>query len=93
MKFAIDLIPNTNSISLPFYRMALAELKELKTQLQDLVNKDFVQPSMLPWGAPILFVKKKYGIIRLCIDYYQFNKVIICNKYLLPRIDSLFNYV
>ena len=57
--------------------MAPAELKELKTQLQDLVNKSFIQPSVSPWGAPILFVKKKDRTLRLCIDYRQLNKVTI----------------
>ena len=67
------------------------ELKELKTQLQDLVDKGFIHPSVSPWGAPVLFVKKKDGTMRLCIDYRQLNKVTIKNRYPLPRIDDLFD--
>ena len=73
------------------YRMAPAELKELKTQLQELVDRGFIRPSISPWGAPVLFVKKKDGTWRLCIDYMQLNKVTIHNKYPLPRIDDLFD--
>ena len=71
--------------------MALTELKELKIQLQELLDKDFVCPSFSPWGAPVLFVKKKDGTMRLCIDYRELNKVTIKNKYPLPRIDDLFD--
>ena len=71
--------------------MAPAELKELKAQLQELVDKGFVRPSVSPWGAPVLFVKKKDGSLRLCIDYRQLNKVTIRNKYPLPRIYDLFD--
>lgn len=71
--------------------MAPVKLKELKVQLQDLVDKGFIRPSTSPWGAPILFVKKKDGMMRLCIDYRQLNKVTIRNKYHLPRIDDLFD--
>ena len=76
---------------MPPYRMTLAELKELNTQLQDLVDKGFIRPSVSPWGAPVLFVKKKYGTIQLCIDYRQLNKITIKNKYPLPRINDLFD--
>ena len=71
--------------------MALVELKELKTQLQDLVDKGFIRPSVSPWGAPVCFVRKKDGTMRFCIDYWQLNKVTIKNKYPLPRIDDLFD--
>ena len=71
--------------------MAPTELKELKTQLQDLVDKGFIRPSVSPWGAPVLFVKKNDGTMRLCIDYRQLNKVTIKNKYPLPKIDDLFD--
>ena len=71
--------------------MALAELRELYFQLQELLGKDFIRPSASPWGAPVLFVKKKDGSFRMCIDYRQLNKVTIKNKYPLPRIDDLFD--
>ena len=67
------------------------ELKELKLQLQELLEKGFIHLSVSPWGAPMLFVKKKYGTLRLCIDYKQLNNLTIKNKYLLPRIDDLFD--
>ena len=89
--FPIDLVPGTAPISLPPYRMAPAELKELKAQLQELVDGGFTRPSISPWGVPVLFVKKKDGTWRLCIDYRQLNKVTIRNKYPLPRIDDLFD--
>ena len=89
--FPIDLVPGTAPISLPPYRMAPAELKELKAQLQELVDGGFIRLSISPWGAPVLFVKKKDGTWRLCVDYRQLNKVTIHNKYPLPRIDDLFD--
>ncbi|XP_065854728.1 uncharacterized protein [Euphorbia lathyris] len=89
--FCVDLAPETRPISMPPYRMAPAELKELKEQLQDLLDKGFIRPSVSPWGAPVLFMKKKDGSMRLCIDYRQLNKVTIRNKYPLPRIDDLFD--
>ena len=89
--FPIDLVSGIAPISLPPYRMAPAELKELKTQLQELVHGGFIRPSISPWGAPVLFVKKKDGTWRLCINYRQLNKVTIRNKYPLPRIDDLFD--
>nr|XP_012466402.1 unnamed protein product [Gossypium raimondii] len=91
VEFSIDLIPGTTPISIASYRMAPTELKELKTQLQELVDRGFVRPSHSPWGALVLFVKKKDGSLRLCIDYRQLNKVTIKNKYPLPRIDDLFD--
>ncbi|KAL0403807.1 UNVERIFIED_CONTAM: Transposon Ty3-I Gag-Pol polyprotein [Sesamum radiatum] len=71
--------------------MALAELRELKKQLQELMDKKLIRPSVSPWGAPVLFVKKKDGSLRLCIDYRELNKLTIKNKYPLPRIDDLFD--
>ena len=87
--FPIDLVPGTAAISLPTYRMAPVELKKLKTQLQELVNRGFIWPSISPWRVPMLFVKKKDGTWRLCIDYRQLNKVTIRNKYPLPRVDDI----
>ncbi|KAL0540096.1 hypothetical protein IC582_024325 [Cucumis melo] len=89
--FAIELEPGTASISRAPYRMAPAELKELKVQLQELLDKGFIRPSVSPWGAPLLFVKKKDGSMRLCIDYRELNKVTVKNRYPLPRIDDLFD--
>ena len=91
IKFKIELAPGTGLISKTPYRMAPTELKELHEQLQELVNKGFICPSHSPWGAPVLFVKKKDGTMRLCIDYRELNKVTIRNKYPLPRIDDLFD--
>ncbi|XP_070677827.1 uncharacterized protein [Malus domestica] len=91
VEFSIDLLPGTDPISLTPYRMAPAELRELKIQLQELLDKGFIQPSSSPWGAPVLFVKKKDGTLRLCIDYRQLNRVTIKNRYPLPRIDDLFD--
>ena len=89
--FGIDLEPGTVPISKAPYRMAPAELRELKEQLQELLDKGFIRPSVSPWGALVLFVKKKDGSMRLCIDYRELNKVTIKNKYPLPRIDDLFD--
>ncbi|KAA3473697.1 DNA/RNA polymerases superfamily protein [Gossypium australe] len=91
VEFGIELIPGAARISIAPYRMAPIELKELKAQLQELTDKGFARPSFSPWGAPILFVKKKDGTMRMCIDYRQLNKVTIKNKYPLPRIDDLFD--
>ena len=71
--------------------MAATEMKELKEQLQDLLDKGFIRPSTSPWGAPVLFVKKKDGTLRLSIDYRELNKVTTKNKFPLPRIDDLFD--
>ena len=71
--------------------MAPVELRELKLQLQDMLDKGFVRPSVSPRGAPILFVKKKDGSLRLCINYRELNKVTMKNKCPLPRIDDLFD--
>ncbi|KAG8500968.1 hypothetical protein CXB51_003067 [Gossypium anomalum] len=91
VEFAIEVYPGTNPVSIPSYRMSPTKLKELKVQLQDLLERGFIRPSTSLWGALVLFVKKKDGSMRLCIDYRQLNKVTIKNKYLLPRIDDLFD--
>ena len=87
--FTIELEPGTKPISKAPYRMAPAEMAELKKQLDELMEKGFVRPSSSPWGAPVLFVKKKDGSFRLCIDYRGINRVTVKNKYPLPRIDEL----
>ncbi|XP_073121898.1 uncharacterized protein [Henckelia pumila] len=89
--FSIELVPGTLPISKAPYRMAPLELKELKDQLEDLLNKGYIRPSVSPWGAPVLFVRKKDGSMRLCIDYRQLNQVTVKNRYPLPRIDDLFD--
>ncbi|KAA3484533.1 DNA/RNA polymerases superfamily protein [Gossypium australe] len=91
VEFGIELVSGTAPISVAPYRMAPLELKELKVQLKELMDKGFVRPSYSSWGSPMLFVKKKDGSMRLCIDYRQLNKVTVKNKYHLPRIDDLFD--
>ncbi|KAL2237397.1 UNVERIFIED_CONTAM: Transposon Ty3-I Gag-Pol polyprotein [Sesamum indicum] len=84
-----DTIPGAAPISIAPYRMAPSELKELKKQLEELLDKRFIRPSISPWEALVLFVKKKDGSMRLCVDYRQLNRITIKNKYPLPRIDDL----
>ena len=91
IELEIELLPGIAPISKAPYEMAPVELKELKQQLQELLDKKFIHPSYSPWGAPVLFVKKKDGSMRMCIDYRELNKVTMKNKYLLPRIDDLFD--
>jgi hypothetical protein len=88
IEFSIDLVPSTKPIQKAPYRMAPTELKKLKEQLRELIDKGFIRPSVSPWGAPVLFVKKKDGSMRLCIDYQELNRVTIRNKYPLPRIND-----
>ena len=71
--------------------MNILELNELKSKLKELIDKKYIRPSMSPWGAPVIFVKKKDETLRLCIDYRQLNKMPIKNRYPLPRIDDLFD--
>ncbi|GKD42780.1 hypothetical protein Tco_1267425 [Tanacetum coccineum] len=87
----IDLIPGDAPIARAPYRFASSEMKELSEQLQELSDKGFIRPSISPWGAPVLFVKKKDGSFRMCIDYRELNKLTVKNHYLLPRIDDLFD--
>ncbi|XP_073046190.1 uncharacterized protein [Primulina eburnea] len=91
VEFEINLVPNAAPISKAPYRMAPAELKELKEQLQELLDKKQIRSNASPWGAPVLFVKKKDGSMRMCIDYRELNKITIKNKYPLPRIYDLFD--
>ncbi|KAL2237892.1 UNVERIFIED_CONTAM: Transposon Ty3-G Gag-Pol polyprotein [Sesamum indicum] len=87
--FVIETLPEVAPISIAPYRMAPMELQELKKQIEELLGKGFIRPSTSPWGAPVLFVKKKDGSMRLCVDYRQLNRVTVKNKYPLPRIDDL----
>jgi hypothetical protein len=89
--FSIDLVPGVSPVSKTPYIMSTPELKELQMQLEELMKKGYIRPSVSPWGAPILFVKKKDGTLRLCIDFRQLNKATVKNKYPLPRIDDLFD--
>ncbi|KAL8100391.1 hypothetical protein AgCh_032593 [Apium graveolens] len=91
IEFSIDLIPRAEPVLKVPYRMAPVEMKELAKQLQELLDKGVIRPSVSPWGAPALFVKKKDGSMRLYIDYRELNKLTIKNKYPLPRIDDLFD--
>ena len=89
--FFIDLVPGAEPVSIAPYRMAPAELKELRIQLDDLLAKEFIRPSTSPWAASVLFAKKADGSLRMCVDYRQLNRLTIKNKYPLPRIDDLFD--
>ena len=91
VEFSIKALLGTKPISLGTYRMAPMELRELKKQMEELLRKGFIRPSTSPWGAPVLFVKKKDGSLRLCVDYRRLNHVTIKNKYPLPRIEDLFD--
>jgi hypothetical protein len=91
VEFVIELKHGTAPISRRAYRMPPNELAELKAQLQELLEKDFIRPSSSPWGCPSLFVKKKDQTLRMCVDYCPLNEVTIKNKYLLTRIDILFD--
>ncbi|KAI3815748.1 hypothetical protein L1987_15429 [Smallanthus sonchifolius] len=91
VEFRIDLVPGATPVAKAPYRVAPSEMQELASQLQELSSKGFIRPSHSPWGAPVLFVKKKDGSLRMCIDYRELNKLTIKNRYLLPRIDDLFD--
>jgi hypothetical protein len=89
--FSINLMLGATPVSKNPYRMSTPELKELQIHLEELLNKGYICPSVSPWGAPVLFVKKKDGTLRFCIHFKQLNKVTMKNKYPLPRIDDLFD--
>ncbi|GJT74549.1 putative reverse transcriptase domain-containing protein [Tanacetum coccineum] len=91
VEFQIDLIPGATPVVRAPYRLAPSEMQELFDQLQELADRGFIRPSTSPWGAPVLFVKKKYGSFRMCIDYWELNKLTIKNRYPLPKIDDLFD--
>ncbi|CAI7758786.1 unnamed protein product, partial [Closterium sp. NIES-54] len=89
----IELIPGSTPPVRPIYKMSAVELKELKKQLEDLLAKEFIQPSSSPYASPVLFVRKKDGSLRMCVDYRGLNKITVKNRYPLPRIDELFEQV
>jgi hypothetical protein len=89
--FSINLMPGAAPVSKTPYRMSTLGLKELQMQLEDLLKKGYIHPSVSPWGAPFLFVKKKDGTTRLRIDFRQLSKATVKKKYSLPRIDDLFD--
>ncbi|KAJ9553660.1 hypothetical protein OSB04_017705 [Centaurea solstitialis] len=91
VEFQIDLVPGAAPVAKAPYRLAPIEMQELSNQLQELLDKQFIRPSSSPWGALVLFVKKKDGSFRMCIDYRELNKLTIKNRYPLPRIDYLFD--
>ena len=93
MDFTTELVPREVPNSKTPYRMNILELNELKLQLQELIDKHYVRPSVSPWGAQVLFVKKKDVTLRLCIDYRQLNKMTIKNRYPLPCIDDIFDQI
>ena len=91
LEFAIDLVPGTAPIHKKYYGMSSSELVELKKQLDEMLQKGYIRPSSSPSGSPAIFVDKKDGSLRMCVDYRQLNDVTIKNKYPLPRIDNLFD--
>jgi hypothetical protein len=91
VEFRMDLVPGAAPVAKAPYRLAPTEMQELSNQLQELLDKGFIRPSFSPWGAPVMFVKKKDGSFRMCIDYRVLNKLTIKNRYPLPRIDDLFD--
>jgi hypothetical protein len=84
-------MPGEAPVSKDPYRMSTPELKELQLQLKEILKKGYIQPSVSPWGVLVLFVKKKYGTLRFCINFRQLNKVSVKNKYSLLRIDDFFD--
>ncbi|GJY92270.1 putative reverse transcriptase domain-containing protein [Tanacetum coccineum] len=91
VEFQIDMIPGAAPVARAPYRLAPSEMKELSEQLKELSDKGFIRPSSSHWGASVLFVKKKDGSFRICIDYRELNKLTVKNRYPLPRIDDLFD--
>ncbi|GKC86339.1 putative reverse transcriptase domain-containing protein [Tanacetum coccineum] len=91
VEFKIELVPGAAPVARAPYRLVSTELKELSSQLKELSEKGFIRPSPSPWGAPVLFVKKKDGSFRMCIDYHELKKLMVKNRYPLSRIDELFD--
>ncbi len=89
----IEVVPGVAPPAKASYKMSHEELKELKVQLEELLAKGYIKPSKSPYGAPILFVHKKDGSLRMCVDYRALNKAMVKNRYLLLRIDDLFNHL
>nr|GFD26209.1 putative reverse transcriptase domain-containing protein [Tanacetum cinerariifolium] len=87
----IDLVPGAAPVARAPYRLAPSEMKELSKQLKELSDKGFISPSSSPWGGLVLFVKKKDGSFWMCIDYRELNKLMVKNRYPVPRIDDLFD--
>ena len=93
VEFRIDLIPRATPIAKSPYRIAPAKMQELSSQLRELLDKGFLRPNFSPRGAPVLFVKKKDGSIRMCIDYRELNNLTVKNRYPLPWIDDMFDHL
>ncbi|GKE81459.1 hypothetical protein Tco_1551459, partial [Tanacetum coccineum] len=91
VEFQIDLMPGAAPVARAPYRLAPSEMKELSEQLQELFDKGFIRPSSSLWGASVLFVKKKDGSFRMCIEFQELNKLTVKNHDPLPRIDNLFD--
>nr|GEU86411.1 hypothetical protein [Tanacetum cinerariifolium] len=91
VEFQIDLVSGVAPVVRAPYRLAPSKMRELSVQLQELLEKGFIHPSLSPWGAPVFFVKKKDGYFRMCIDYCELNKLTVKNRYPLPRINDLFD--
>nr|GFB00769.1 putative reverse transcriptase domain-containing protein [Tanacetum cinerariifolium] len=91
VEFKIELIPDAAPVACAPYRLAPSELKELSDQLKELSEKGFIRLSSSPWGAPVLYMKKKNESFRMCIDYRELNKLTVKNWYPLSRIDDLFD--
>jgi hypothetical protein len=91
IEFVIELKPGTASIYKTHFRITTPELAELKEHIKELLEKGFIHPSSSPWGAPVILVLKEDGTHKLCVDYHALNEVTVKNKYLMSRIDNLFN--
>ncbi|GKE73398.1 putative reverse transcriptase domain-containing protein, partial [Tanacetum coccineum] len=89
VEFQIDLVSSAAPVARSPHRLAPSKMQESSNQLQEISNKGFIRPSLSPWGAPVLFVKKKDGSFRMCIDYRELNKLTVKNRYSIPRIDDL----
>jgi len=91
INFSIELNLGIEPISKSSYQMSIVELCKLQVKLQDLLDRKMIRPSVSPWGAPVIFEKKKDGSLRLCVNYRKLNQITIQNQYPLPHIDDLFD--